>query len=101
MWVYLYPSNTETELKNAYIGEYPPKLVLVLHATWWSRSPSSWKISEDSAWATIVWDTVVIDWITYTFTANSWKRIVARQIPWWQYDWEGKKQAYVVNRVAN
>ena len=22
MWVYLYPSNTETELKNAYIGEY-------------------------------------------------------------------------------
>lgn len=22
MWVYLYPNNTETELKNAYIGEY-------------------------------------------------------------------------------
>jgi hypothetical protein len=26
MGVYLYPNNTETELKNAYIGEYTARL---------------------------------------------------------------------------
>lgn len=101
-WIYirLSPSRawTVTKLATSHY-KITRSLPLVLYATWGSWSPSSGTIREDSEGASIVWDTVVIDGVTYTFTPESWKTIRARQTPWWQYV-DGQKASYVVNWVA-
>lgn len=42
MGVYLYPSNTETPLKNAYIGEYTGRLPSAYKEVEWISCDSSW-----------------------------------------------------------
>ena len=54
MWVYLYQSWTEKELKNAYIGEYPESFTYDFTTSdeWWT--PSSWTL-RDSNWFYRTW----------------------------------------------
>ena len=67
MWVYLYPNNTETPLKNAYIGEYRP-----ITEIWIYWSEADWVISfQTSAW----------NWITIA-DKNIWATTV-----WWNWNW--------------
>lgn len=59
MWVYLYPNNTETELKNAYIGEYgwQPWANTLLYLPLESDvADQSWKS----------WRTFTTYWLSYT-----------------------------------
>lgn len=51
MWVYFYPSNTETELQNAYIGEYKERTFTITR-TEKSDMSSWWTYSDDAAWLT-------------------------------------------------
>ena len=60
MGVYLYPSGTETELKNAYIGKVIEKSVDLrgktladLQALWWTWVYSNWTYTWDSNWLTL------------------------------------------------
>jgi hypothetical protein len=59
MWVYLYPNNTETELKNAYIGEWVDVTSLTLNknsitltTVWQTEQITATTVP---AWATVNW----------------------------------------------
>ena len=78
MGVYLYPSGTETELKNAYIGEYntPPSTyqkVEWIQSSWtqyiilWNSFKTSYKVVIDLQMAVIWWDYIPL-WIKYSTT---------------------------------
>lgn len=55
MWVYIYQSWTEKELKNAYIGEYHESFTYDFTTSdeWWT--PSSWTL-RDSNWFYRTWE---------------------------------------------
>jgi len=84
MWVYLYPNNTETELKNAYIGEYP--------GGWqpWANTIAYYPLNStytdtDQSWnwnnGTTVW--TLSYWNNYC-QFSSWNYIsIPKIIPYW------------------
>lgn len=83
MGVYLYPSGTETELKNAYIGEYntPPSTyqeVEYIQSSWtqyiilWNQFKTSYKAVIDFQMTVIWWDYIPV-WINYYDWSNSHK----------------------------
>ena len=89
MWVYLYPNNTETELKNAYIGEYvePDYLCFtantagstILLRKWGSPTITLEKSIDGVNWSTYTWGTVgtYTDWEKITLT-NIWDNVYFR-----------------------
>ena len=107
MWVYLYPSGTETELKNAYIGEYEFSIkyqeVEYIQSSWtqyintefvvnqdsrmvfelsdWTQNWSYTFFGADTGWAT-KWFCVVSKWAAFgnTYIENSSPRF-----------WDGNK----------
>ena len=70
-------SNTYPRTWNTYVTNA---------SSWWTISPSlPSQISLDSTIST--WDYwVKINWTTYTFTPNSWTKVMMSNV-WWQYSW--------------
>lgn len=107
MGVYLYPNNTETELKNAYIGEY--------QEWWqpWANTVAYYPLDadfNDASWnsrnLTNSWGTITtLNWITCAYyNGNSYSMYdnyslsnTARTISWWVCKSNGARVAVNVS----
>lgn len=81
MWVYFYPSNTETELQNAYIWEYVDVTSLTLDKSSISLT-TVWQTNQLTAttvpaWATVTWSSSDT---TIATVSNTW--LVTCVTPW-------------------
>ena len=87
MWVYLYPNSTETELKNAYIGEYVPPIPYLCFTA--NEANSTVKLSKDWSPTAVSLEisTDRSNWSDYTF----WSTITLSNI-WDKVYWRNKSE---------
>lgn len=124
MWVYLYPSNTETALKNGYIGELYPTWITLdknsinLTSVWQTEQLTATVEPEDAPNKSVSWSsddttiatvdttglvTCVTPWsCTITATTSNWFTATCGVTQWWWQPWANTIGYYTMdNDILN